>query len=311
MTIHTAEDWPIAAKMNFGNKAPDGGHINNAPTAVWESQVRQVAELGYTCLDPIDDWIQITELTPERFAEFRALLDDYGMSVPGISFGRRSPVDARRGDQIMASMHRCIDLGAELGAHIVNIGFMQDLTPAQQQALWFWTVDGHHDDPALRPLAVDRVRELADHAQAQGMEISLEIYEDTFLGTAEEAVGFVKDVDHPAVGLNPDLGNLIRLHRPMPSYQSMFDQVLPYANYWHIKNYTRDEDPATGVVTSFPAPLESGLINYREIIRQALALGYRGAFQTEHYGGDWLGVGARNAQYIRGVLRGASDLIAG
>lgn len=94
----------------------------------------------------------------------------------------------------------------------------------------------------------------------------------------------------------------------MPGYQEMFDLVLPYANYWHIKNYIRDEDPSTGAYFSAPAPLETGLINYRSIIRQALRLGYRGVFQTEHYGGDWLGVGATNAKYIRSVLRDSQKL---
>lgn len=91
--------------------------------------------------------------------------------------------------------------------------------------------DGHHDDPALYDKAVERVRELGEHAQSLGMQISLEMYEDTFLGTPEGAVQFLKDIDHAAVGINPDIGNLIRLHRPMPKGEDMYDIVLPYANY--------------------------------------------------------------------------------
>lgn len=307
--VYTADTWPIAAKMNFGNRTPDGTHINEAPTSYWEGHIRQVVDLGYRAIDPIDDWIQLSELPDARFAEFQRLIADHGLTVPGISFGRRSPVDVDHGVEHVDMMHRMLDRGAELGAKILNVGFMQALTPEQEKSLWFWHAPGHVDDPELRPLAVERIRELADHAQQNGMEISLEMYEDTYTGTAEDAVSFVKDCDHPAVGINPDIGNLIRLHRPMPSYRSMFDLVLPHANYWHIKNYLRDVDPATGAYFSAPAPLESGLIDYRSIIRQALALGYRGVFQTEHYGGDWLGVGATNARYIREVLRGASDLI--
>lgn len=37
----------------------------------------------------------------------------------------------------------------------------------------------------------------------------------------------------------------------------------------------------------------------------AIRLGFRGAFMTEQYGGDWLGVGAENADYIRQVIRSA------
>ncbi|WP_306231301.1 sugar phosphate isomerase/epimerase family protein [Agrococcus beijingensis] len=307
--MYSADDWPIAAKMNFGANAPDGTPLTQAPVSVWDEQVAQVTDLGYRWIDPIDDWINLTELSPERFVEFKRLLGRHGVGVPAISFGRRSPVDVEHGAAHVAMMHRMLDLGAEIGAGVLNVGFMSSLTEAQSRALWFWHENGHVDDPALRPLAIERIRELGDHAQRNGMQISLEMYEDTYTGSAEEAVSFVRDTDHPAVGLNPDIGNLIRLHRPIVSYQSMFDQVLPYANYWHIKNYLRDEDPATGAYFSAPAPLESGLIDYRSVIRQALRLGYRGAFQTEHYGGDWLGVGAANAQYVRGVLRSASSLL--
>ena len=56
---------------------------------------------------------------------------------------------------------------------------------------------------------------------------------------------------------------------------------------------------------SAPVPLKYGTINYRAVIRKALKLGYTGPFMVEHYGSDWLGVGAENAEYIRDVLRSA------
>ncbi len=301
--MYTVEDWPIACKVNFGSLAEDGTPIADAPRAVWRDQLQQIAELGFTHIDPMDDWIPIADLSEKRLSEYRDLLDEVGLKTAAISIGRNSVVDVENGEKNVATIHRTIDRAAELGATIVNIGFLQALTPAQKKALWFWLADGHHDDPALRGLAIERVRDLADHAQRVGLGISLEIYEDTYIGTADDAVAFLKDVDHPAVGINPDIGNLIRLHRPIPTYQEMYAKVLPYANYWHIKNYIRDEDPATGSYMSAPVPLKYGVVNYREVIRRALALGYSGPFMTEHYGSDWLGVGAENAQYIRDVLR--------
>ena len=131
------------------------------------------------------------------------------------------------------------------------------------------------------------------------------MYEDTFIGTPDEAVQFIADVDHDAVGLNPDLGNLIRLHRPMPHFTEMFAKVLPYSNFWHIKNYSRDHDPATGAYSSAPLPLKYGYINYRQMIRLALDLGYSGPFCCEHYGSDSLGVCAENREYIVQVLTSA------
>ena len=66
----------------------------------------------------------------------------------------------------------------------------------------------------------------------------------------------------------------------------MCDKLLPHTNYWHVKNYLRDEDPATGQVMTFPVPMEFGIINYRAAITQAVGLGFRGAFLCEHYGSD-------------------------
>ena len=82
----------------------------------------------------------------------------------------------------------------------------------------------------------------------------------------------------------------------------MFDKVLPYARYWHVKNYLRDEDPTTGQVMTSQDPMEFGLINCHAAISQALELGFRGAFLCEHYGSDAITVIGKNRAYIRDIL---------
>lgn len=304
--MYSAHTWPISANMlSFGNRAPDGGHIKDAPAAVWASQLRQVRELGFDYIDPTDAWVPLAALSDARIGEFSAALSDEGLAISSISMTRNSVVDVERGEQNLADAHRLIDLAPSFGATIVNTGFMQAITPAQSEHIWFWLVEGHVDDPALRELAIERIRELGDHARSNGIQLSLEMYEDTFIGTPDGAVQFITDVDHDAVGLNPDLGNLIRLHRPMPHFTEMFAKVLPYSNFWHIKNYSRDHDPATGAYSSAPLPLKYGYINYRQMIRLALDLGYSGPFCCEHYGSDSLGVCAENREYIVQVLTSA------
>ncbi|WP_298461052.1 sugar phosphate isomerase/epimerase [uncultured Cellulomonas sp.] len=304
--MFTAQEWPIACNMlSFGNVAPGGGHIKDAPASVWAAQLRQVKELGFDHIDPTDAWVPLAALSEARVAEFTQVLSDEGLAISSISMTRNSVVDVEHGERNLRDGHRLIDLAPQFGATIVNTGFMQATTPEQQAALWFWLVDGHRDDPALRPLAIERIRELGDHAQRNGIQLSLEMYEDTYIGTPDDAVSFIQDVAHPAVGLNPDLGNLVRLHRPMPPFMEMFEKVLPYSNFWHIKNYLRDEDPATGSYASAPMPLRLGVINYRTVIRRALELGYTGPFCCEHYGSDSIGVCAENRDYIRQVLTSA------
>ena len=233
------------------------------------------------------------------------MLDGEGLTLSSISMTRNSVVDVENGEQNLADALRFIELAPSFGVTVVNTGFMQALTEEQAAAIWFWLADGHVDDPALRDLAIERVRTLGDAAKAQGIEVSLEMYEDTYIGTADEAVAFLRDVDHESVGLNPDLGNLVRLHREVEPWPDMFEKVLPHSNFWHIKNYTRDLDPATGAYSSAPMPLKYGYINYRQVIRRALDLGYTGPFCCEHYGSDSLGVIAENVQYIRQVLSSA------
>lgn len=305
MTL-TADNWPIAANMlSFGSVTKDGIPMAEASAEVWSAQLQEVASLGFDVVDPTDAWLSIGGLSDSRFHELQAVLDSAGLRVASISTTRRSVVDVRDGERYLALGHRIIERAPEVGATVVNFGFMQALTIAQQRAFWFWLEDGYHDpddESELRDVAVARIRELGRHAAEVGIDISLEIYEDTFLGTPDRAVKFCHDVALENVGLNPDLGNLVRLHRPIEDISSMFAKVLPLTNFWHIKNYLRDEDPVTGQVFTAPVPLVMGAINYRSHIADALRLGFHGPFVCEHYGSDSLGVAAMNRDYIREVL---------
>jgi sugar phosphate isomerase/epimerase len=301
----TADTWPIAAAMlPFGSVDSRGGPIHDAEPEEWAKHLRLVARSGFTEVDPTDTWVRVADLTPERLADFKGVLADTGLSIPAISTSRRSVMDPEHGKEYLAYSHRLLDVAAELGVPLVSFGFFQALTPAQQQALWFWLADGWHDDesPEARSRAAALIRELAEHAQSNGQQISLEMYEDTYVGTADGAVRFLEEVGHPACGLNPDIGNFIRLHRPIEPVQDMLDKLLPHANYWHVKNYLRDEDPDTGQVMTFPVPMYFGLINYRAAITHAVNMGFRGAFLCEHYGSDAITVIGQNRAYIRDIL---------
>ncbi len=298
-------DWPIAAAMiQYGNVLPDGRSVQEQTAEEWAETLADVADAGFTLVDPTDSWLRLADLSPARLREFTAVTASLGLSVPAITTARRSVIDPERGDEFLAYSHRVIDTAAAIGATAISLGMFGPLTEAQKQALWFWTEQGvvNPDDPAIWKLAVDRIRELGRHAAELGIEVSLEMYEDTYLGTADSSVRFVTDIDLPNVGINADLGNLIRLHRPVEHWQSMMAKVAPYAKYWHVKNYIRIEDPASGTIMAHPTSLELGLISYRVAIRMALAHGFRSAFLLESYGGDGLSVCATNRDYLRRIL---------
>jgi sugar phosphate isomerase/epimerase len=302
---YTAENWPIAAAMlPFGSVDSHGGPIHDAEPEEWAKHLNLVARSGFTEVDPTDTWVRVGDLTPERLTEFQSVLKDAGLTIPAISTSRRSVMDPEHGEEYLAYSHRLLDVAATLGVPMVSFGFFQALKPAQQKALWFWLAEGWHDDesPEARSRAASLIRELAEHAQSNGQQITLEMYEDTYVGTADGAVQFLEEVGHEACGLNPDIGNFVRLHRPLEPVQDMLDKLLPHANYWHVKNYLRDEDPETGQVMTFPVPMEFGLINYRAAITQAVGLGFRGAFLCEHYGSDAITVIGKNRAYVRDIL---------
>jgi sugar phosphate isomerase/epimerase len=302
---YAAENWPIAAAMlPFGSVDSHGGPIHDAEPEEWAKHLNLVARSGFTEVDPTDTWVRVGDLTPERLNEFQSVLKDAGLTIPAISTSRRSVVDPEHGKEYLEYSHRLLDVAASLGVPLVSFGFFQALKPAQQKALWFWLAEGWHDDesPEARSRAASLIRELAEHAQSNGQQITLEMYEDTYVGTADGAIRFLEEVGHEACGLNPDIGNFVRLHRPLEPVQDMLDKLLPYANYWHVKNYLRDEDPETGQVMTFPVPMEFGLINYRAAITQAVGLGFRGAFLCEHYGSDAITVIGKNRAYVRDIL---------
>ena len=301
----TNQNWPIAAAMiQYPNILPDGSSVQDQSVEQWAETLSDVVHAGFTELDPTDSWLRVADLSPSRRREFIGLTESLGLTIPAISTSRRSVIDPVRGEEYLQYGHKVIETAAEIGARSVSFGFFGPLTVEQKAALWFWSVDGERnpDDPVVRQLAVSRIRELGQHAAELGIEVALEMYEDTYIGTADDAVRFITDVDLPNVGLNADLGNLIRLHRPVEHWLSMVEKTVPYAKYWHVKNYIRIEDSAKDAYLTYPAPLALGLINYRYAIRKAIECGFRSAFLCEHYGGDGLTISAMNREYLRSIL---------
>jgi sugar phosphate isomerase/epimerase len=303
--VYTADNWPItAALLQFPALQPDGSSIQDAEPSVWVNVFRQVAEAGFAHVDLTDSWVRPGDLSASRLGDLASAATEAGVGIPAISSIRRSVIDAEHGSLNLEYSHRTIDAAAALGIRLVSFGLHQALTARQKEQLWFWTVEGHRDpdDPEIWQLAVERLRELGKHAEEVGVLLSLEMYEDTYLGTADSSVRLVTDIGLDNVGINPDVGNLIRLHRPIENWRDILAKVLPYSNYWHVKNYFRDEDPAAGSYVALPAPLELGIISYREAIAMAIAAGYQGMICTEHYGGDGLSVSATNQRYLRSMV---------
>jgi sugar phosphate isomerase/epimerase len=302
----TRDTWPIAAALlQFPNRSRRGEPMQDAEPEEWFDVFSEIASADFDHVELADTWVRVGDLSPQRAALLVDAAQQAGLKIPSLAIIRSSILDPKNAVENLRYSHRTIDAAAAVGASVVSVGLHRPLTTEQKKQLWFWTKQGATDAPDDADSwasAVHGFTELGTHAASVGLELSLEMYEDTFLGTADSAVRLVEEIGLSNVGLNPDIGNLVRLHRPIESWEELIEKTVPYANYWHIKNYFRDEDPVTGSYFATPAPLELGLINYRWAIKEALAAGFTGVFVCEHYGGDGLSVSARNRDYIRSLL---------
>jgi sugar phosphate isomerase/epimerase len=304
---HTPETWPIgAALLNFPGTTADGRDRTTAGPEAWKQTLREVRLAGFDHVDLTDSWVRPADLDTDGRRRLLETARSYDLAFSDIAVTRKSVItpDEDRARENMAYTKRTIDAAADLEVPMVCLGLHDPFTEPQKQATWFWLAEGAEDEetPENREKAAARFRELGEYAAERGVSVSLEMYEGTFLGTADSSVQLVTAVDLPNVGLCPDIGNIVRLHREVEDWREMLTKMLPHTNYWQLKNYFRDHDPATGSYASAPAPLALGFIDYREAIGMALEAGFDGPMCVEHYGGDGLTVTAMNRDYIRGIL---------
>ena len=302
----SAQEWPIgAALIQFPARTSAGVDVQDAGPEHWSAVFAEVSGSGFRHVDLTDSWLRPGDLDEEGQAALARCLKQADLGVTAISVVRRSVLDPVHGEDHTAYAMRTVAAAAELGARVVCLGLHRPLLPPQRAAQWFWTQAGaadQLDSEEQFDTAVERFRAVARHAADFGVELSLELYEDTFLGTADGCLRMLDAIDEPNVGLNPDVGNIVRLHREVEDWEQLLTRTLPRSNYWHVKNYLRDHDPATGAYFSMPTSLELGVVNYRRALDLALDAGFAGPICTEHYGGDGLGVSATNHRYLRGLL---------
>lgn len=301
----TAEDWPIATCLHgIPTVTRSGVALHDADAEAWDDMFGEVERVGFTLAELADSHVRPADLEASRRDEFLSIAASHGVRIPSVHLQRQSVIMPGHEERNLAYAHRTIDAAAAWGMEVFSTGLHQPFSEAQKRALWFWTAEGPKDpdDPEIWQAAVTRLRELGRHAADVGLKMSLELYEDTYLGTGDSAVRLLEEIGLDNVGINPDIANLIRLHRPIEDWRELHAKLLPYANYWHVKNYTRDEATDGSWVSSVPSSMEAGLINYRQVIRGAVELGFDGIFLCEHYGGDSLGNCATNQTYIRSLL---------
>ncbi|MDF2563261.1 MAG: xylose isomerase [Microbacterium sp.] len=226
----TADDWPIATCLHgVPTTTLAGIPLHDASDDDWAEVAHLVASVGFGLIELADSHARIGDMSASRLQDVKAVFDGSGITAPAVHVQRRSVIEPGKGEQNLAYAHRTIDAAAAWGMGVVSTGLHQPFTEAQRRALWFWTEEGARDpeDKDVWDLAVTRLKDLGRHAGDVGLALSLEMYEDTFLGSADSAVRLIEEIDLPNVGLNPDVGNLVRLHRPVEDWRTAYAKTLP------------------------------------------------------------------------------------
>lgn len=291
-----------AGMVKAPTELPSGEPLESAGLDAWITALRPFRTAGFRSVEVHNGWLGFPTFTPSQTAQLRDALLANELTTSSLAIARKSVIDPGDGERNLQYNLAGLDVAYALGASVLCVGLHPVLTEEQRKAGYFWLAPGHADptDSETWSTAVQRLRAIGRRAEDLGLLISLEIYEDTLLGTAESALRLVDDIDLPNVGINPDIGNLLRLDREVDDWRSLLSQLLPASNYWHVKNYTR-EARGDGFNTS-PTTLAGGIIDYPEALGMAHSVGFDGIIVCEQYSDDWLQVLAENRAYLEALL---------
>lgn len=290
-TISVFKHRPTVAGSTLALPDRRGRPCSSASDAssVWAADLAKLRRSGFEAIDLVDTWLSPGELAPRELAELRNTISGLGLTLTGISVIRKSIIDPRDGAVNLEHTRASIDAAVALGAPLICIGFHRPLT-AEQSGQWpFWSVGtpGDEREASVWQLAVSRLREVSRYAAERGIQVSLELYEQTLLGSGADAARLVTDAGAQNLGLNPDLANLYREPRELgETWQETLRLCLPYMNYWHVKNFRRAPVWPAGPFVTFPTTMADGDIDYAEAFQMAASAGYSGPICIEHYGGD-------------------------
>ena len=231
-------------------------------------------------------------------AATRAILDaasrNSGIEISGIcipaSFidedqtARRAQIDRAKG---------YIDLCAEMG-----VGFLRtDVVP------WALRPDSYAQVEALFPVIIGACRELADHAKAQGVVLSIENH-GFLMNSSERCRRLIHAVDSPNFRMTLDIGNFLCVDEdPLIATRNCLD----LASYVHVKDFLwRRHYPGPGWLETMGGRHSVGTVfgfgdgETRASVEAILRSGYDGYVSLEFEG---------NAPSLMGCDTGLANVI--
>lgn len=264
----------------------------------WKPALGLLHSFGFEAVDLSEMWTSPTALDDAATDDLGAVLDEIGMPAAGLSL---ISIDFSAGAraQTLDRAHRAIQQAARLRAPHVSLGLHG--IPAKKIAPSDSPGYAALDD-ATADAIVSGLRELVVAAEGSDVNLTLEMHEHSVLHSSVGMLRVLDAVGSDRVTANPDLGNLLRAtgelaEEPLETLERLAGRV----GYWHVKNGVRLE-VGPGAYRMFPVEMSQGTMNYRALLRTALASGHDAPLVVEHYGGDVLNQARAGAAYLRQVL---------
>jgi sugar phosphate isomerase/epimerase len=174
----------------------------------------------------------------------------------------------------------------------------------ETQLLRVWAEPLPEGSSELAPV-VELMRAACDAAAPAGITVVIERHFGSFADTPERIERFLHAVERPNVALNYQVLDFLP---PAEAGHQAQDaaRLVKHARYFHLKNYqlnTEDGGPL------FPGgSLAGGVLDYRAILRSAVAAGYDGPMTIEFLAADSRPIEeklAADVAFVREVLADA------
>jgi len=191
----------------------------------------------------------------------------------------------RFGQVTRAHAEREAALAAALGSKLVRV--------------WAEPIEDGSSDVAP---VIELMQAVADAAAGDGITVAIERHLGSFADSLTRIDELLQRIDRPNVALNYQVLDFLPM-AAAPDQPADAARLIPLARYFHLKNYQANPD---GEGPLYPGgSLEGGFLDYRAILKAAVAAGYDGPMTIEFLAADERSVQeklAADVRFVRAVL---------
>lgn len=262
----------------------------------------KVKEIGFDGIE-----LPAMNLADAAVDTLRAELEDAGVPCVAIR-GGGGAAHPRVAAANKKRMEEAVRFAAKIGASVVNStvttpprdpggkGTYRGESVSQGSSRYASITDYEH--------TANAVTDVANIAADLGVEISIEVHQNSIADNSWSALHLLELIDASNVGINPDLGNIYWTYDiPEESCEEAIVALAPHVNYWHCKSLCRVHIPDLETAIYVQVPLPDGEIDYRFAIAALLDAGYEGYLAIEGVrDGDAFHQDGRSVAYVKSLL---------